>query len=69
MITVAIADHFAPLMVFFRVSYQYARKNEAFEYRQENDFDIETRRSIRCTQVELDVFPFSPVCRFRRASR
>ena len=42
MITVAIADHFAPFSVFSRKLMLIRRfVNKAFEYRQKNNFDIE----------------------------
>lgn len=58
MITVAIADHFAPLMVFSRKLISICRfVNEAFEYRQENDFDIEPDAPFAdVLKVELDAF-------------
>ena len=58
MITVAIADHFAPLMVFSRKLISICRfVNETFEYRQENDFDIEPDAPFAdVLKVELDAF-------------
>ena len=71
MITVAIADHFAPLMVFSRKLISICRfVNEALEHRQENDFDIEPDAPFAdVLRSNSTRFPFSPACQFRRASR
>ncbi len=60
MITVAIADHFAPLMVFSRKPYQYAALLTKPLNTVRKTILYRTRRSIRgCTQGRTRrVFPF-----------
>lgn len=58
MITVAIADHFAPLSVFSRKLMLIRRfVNKAFEYRQKNNFDIEPHAPLaNVFEVKLHTF-------------